>query len=224
MRAAQAREPMPPTPSFPPQNLTPQSSTSELVGRPRTPESGPVPPSLSPGRRAPGQDPQSQRPQKSTEDLPFNGVAAGLPPQDQRRQNGYSSPRRDPPGTPQTGTSSAFSKNEDIGPDEPPQRRRPFMDAKPSQMSDRSLDSQSTEPRTVFHTPAQSPTPQVDVPPRRRPQDIPERAKAAPQEVPEPPKSALISPQPPASHFSTSQCTPHTRISAISVRGDCLSC
>ena len=204
MRAALGREPMPPTPSFPSQTLTPQSSTSELAGRPKTPESGNFPPSLSPSRRPQGEDAQSHRSQRSNEDLSINGPAAAVPPLEQRRQNGYPPPRRDVsphslrPGTAQSSASSNFVRSEDTPPEEPPQRRRPFMDSKPSLLSQRSNDSQDIEPRTVFHTPSQSPAPPIGIPPRRRPQEIPETTDTAPLEIIEPPKPRpTLSPQPP---------------------------
>lgn len=191
MRLVQSRDPIPPTPPFQSRTLTPQSSTSEFVGPPRTPDSGMVPASLSPGRRQVGDDAVSQRSQRSFDESSFDGPAPGLPPPDQRRLNGFPPPRRDPsprglrPGTAQSTASSNFTRNEDMPPDEPPQRRRPLMDTRPSGMSQRSVDSLGTVgtgPRTVFHTPSDSPPPPMDVPPRRRPQEIPERLRPAPPE------------------------------------------
>ncbi|KAJ4371235.1 hypothetical protein N0V83_004452 [Neocucurbitaria cava] len=204
MRPGQGREPIPPTPPFPSQTLTPQSSTSEFASRPKTPESVNMPASLSPGRRPLGDDTHSQRSQRSMEEPSFDGAAPGFPLPDQRRQNGYPSPRRDPspralrPGTAQSSTSSNFTRNEDLPPEEPPQRRRPFMEPVPSQTSQRSQDSHGTEPRTVFHTPSQSPAPSIDVPPRRRPQEIPERLKPASQVVTEPSQDTIPPVQPTA--------------------------
>ncbi|KAF1829147.1 hypothetical protein BDW02DRAFT_651582 [Decorospora gaudefroyi] len=183
MRPGQGQGAIPPTPQFPARNLTPQSSTSEFVGRPRTPESANFPASLSPGRGPSREDARSQRSDKSFDEPPFDTAALGIAPPDQRRQNGYPSPRRDPsprglrPGTAQSNASSNFTQNEDIPPGEPPQRRRPLMEPRPSQMSQRSADSSGTEPRTSFHTPSVSPAPPIEVPPRRRPQEIPERLK-----------------------------------------------
>jgi hypothetical protein len=181
----QGREPMPPPPQPPSQNLTPQSSMSEFANRPRTPESGNFPSGLVPGRRQPGDDNQSQRSQRSVEDLSFD---AGTPPPlpESRRPNGSPAQRRDlsppralRPNTAQSNASSNFNRNEDIPPEEPPQRRRPLMEARPSDMSQRSLGSQGTDPRSDAHTPSQSPAPPIEVPPRRRPQEIPERLRPA---------------------------------------------
>ena len=205
MRPGQGRDPIPPTPPFPSRTLTPQSSTSEFTGRPRTPESSNLPPSLSPGRRPAGDDAQSQRSQRSVEDSPYDGAATGTPPLEQRRQNGLPPPRRDlsprglRPGTAQSNASSNFTRVEDAPPEEPPQRRRPLMEPRPSQASQRSVDSQSNEPRSVFHTPSESPGPPIDIPPRRRPQEIPERLRPTPQNPAETLNNAgasLESPQP----------------------------
>lgn len=49
------------------------------------------------------------------------------------------------------------------------------MDARPSNMSQRSLGSQGAE--SSAQSPSQSPAPPIDVPPRRRPQEIPERLR-----------------------------------------------
>ncbi|KAF2830433.1 hypothetical protein CC86DRAFT_161498 [Ophiobolus disseminans] len=195
----QGREPMPPTPQFPSQNLTPQSSSSEFV-RPRTPESGNLPPSLSPGRRPRVDDTQSQRSQRSVEDLPFDPAAPGLP--DPRRQHGLPQQRRDlspprglRPGTAQSNASSAFSRNDDMPPEEPPQRRRPFME-RASEMSLRSAASHGAESRTELSTSSQSSAPPIEVPPRRRPQEIPERLKPTLQPTPAPPQNMTSPPQP----------------------------
>lgn len=202
MRPGQGREPIPPTPPVPSQTLTPQSSTSEFVNRPKTPESSSIPASLSPGRVARGDDSRSQRSQRSVDEMSDGSAVPGFLPPDQRRQNGYPSPRRDPsprglrPGTAQSNASSNFTRPEDGPPEEPPQRRRPFMEARPSQMSQRSAESQGNEPRTVFHTPSQSPAPPIDVPPRRRPQEIPERLKPTTIESTEPSQDSRPAPQP----------------------------
>lgn len=177
MRPIQNRDPMPPTPSVPSRTLTPQSSTSEFTGPPRTPEPNLVPSSLSPGRRQPTDDGQSQRSQRSLDDGP-------LP--EQRRPNGLPPPRRDTsprglrPGTAQSNGSSNFARNDEPPPEEPPQRRRPMMDPRPSGVSQKSIDSTGTagtESRGAVQTPADSPSPSIDIPPRRRPQEIPERLR-----------------------------------------------
>lgn len=187
------------TQQFAARNLTPQSSNPELTGRPRTPDSGNFPSSLSPGRPPPRGDAQSQRSERSLDNSSFDGAAPGIAPPD-RRQNGYPSPRRDPrdpsprglrpgtaqsnarPGTAQSNASSSFTRNEDAPPEEPPQRKRPIMEPRPSQMSQRSVDSQGTDPRSNFQTPSASPAPPLEVPPRRRP-EIPERLKPTSQET-----------------------------------------
>lgn len=205
MRPGQGREPIPPTPNFPSQTLTPQSSTSEFVSRPKTPDSVNIPAGLSPGRRPTGDDAQSQRSQRSVDEPSYDGPPPSLPPLEPRRQNGYPSPRRDPsprglrPGTAQSSASSNFNRNEDIPPEEPPQRRRPFMDSKPSQSSQRSLDGQGTEVRPGFQDPSQSSAPPVDIPPRRRPQEIPERLKVAPLNNTDPALSLSQATAPPTS-------------------------
>ncbi|KAH3985315.1 hypothetical protein HBH70_046860 [Parastagonospora nodorum] len=180
----QGREPMPPPPQPSSQNLTPQSSMSEFASRPKTPDSGGFPAGLTPGRRQMGDDSQSQRSQKSVEDLSFD---AGTPPPipELRRPNGSPALRRDVspprslrPTTAQSNASSNFTRNEDIAPEEPPQRRRPTMEARPSDTSQRSLGSQGADSRNDALSPAQSPAP-IEVPPRRRPQEIPERLRPA---------------------------------------------
>ncbi|KAF1935098.1 hypothetical protein EJ02DRAFT_460660 [Clathrospora elynae] len=216
MRPGQVQGSIPPTPPFPSRTLTPQSSASEFSGRPRTPESGNIPASLSPGRRPPRGDAPSQRSERSMEEPSLDGPAPPFAPPDQRRQNGFPSPRRDDsprgprpgtaqsiprPGTAQSNASSNFTRNEDGAPEEPPQRRRPLMEPRPSQLSQRSVDSQGSEPRTVLHTPSVSPAPPNDVPPRRRPQEVPERLKAVSQDNIEPVRDILPPPQ-------TSQPTP----------------
>ncbi|KAI4647278.1 uncharacterized protein J4E79_010430 [Alternaria viburni] len=210
-RPGQGQSPIPP--QFASRNLTPQSSNSEFAGRPRTPDSGNFPASLSPGRGPPREDAQSQRSERSIDEPSLDGAPPSIAPPDPRRQNGYPSPRRDPsprglrpgtaqsagrPGTAQSNTSSNFTRNEDMPPEEPPQRRRPLMEPRPSQMSQRSVDSQGAEPRSTFHTPSGSPAPPLEVPPRRRPQEIPERLKPVSQENIAPPADPLPSrpPQP----------------------------
>ncbi|KAK1917357.1 hypothetical protein P3342_000070 [Pyrenophora teres f. teres] len=195
---AQTQSPLT-TQQFAARNLTPQSSNPELAGRPGTPDSGNYPSNLSPARGPPRGDAQSQRSDRSVENSPFDGPGPGIAPPDQRRQNGYPSPRRDPrdpsprglrpgtaqsgarPGTAQSNASSSFTRNEDGPPEEPPQRKRPVMEARPSQASQRSVDSQGTDPRSNFQTPSASPAPPQEVPPRRRP-EIPERLKPTSQD------------------------------------------
>ncbi|RYN91623.1 hypothetical protein AA0120_g5557 [Alternaria tenuissima] len=212
-RPGQAPSPLAPVPQFASRNLTPQSSTSEFASRPRTPDSGNLPASLSPGRGLPPrEDAQSQRSERSFDEPSMDGAAPGIAPPDPRRQNGYPSPRRDPsprglrpgtaqsagrPGTAQSNTSSNFTRNDDMPPEEPPQRRRPLMEPRPSNLSQRSVDSQGAEPRSVFHTPSGSPAPPMEVPPRRRPQEIPERLKPVSQENIAPPTETLPPPSQP---------------------------
>jgi hypothetical protein len=217
------REPVPQTPPMPSQGLTPQSSFSAFGGRPETPDSNMLPPSLSPARRPQADDARSQRSQRSF-DEPRDTSAPNLPPPEPRRLNGMPSPRRDVsprglrPGTAQSNASSNFGRSEDMPPDNPPQRRRPFMESQPSQLSQRSAASDGPEPRTEFYTPQG--TPPLEVPPRRRPQDIPERlnpsalgspsmnhSQPAPPPTqplpqipvsPEPPAPQPVEPEPPA--------------------------
>jgi hypothetical protein len=181
------REPMPPPPQLPSQKLTPQSSSSEFANRPKTPESGNFPSGLGPVRRQLGDDAQSQRSQKSVEDFSFDASSPAPPLPEPRRPNGSPAQRRDlsppralRPGTAQSNASSNFSRNQDMPPEEPPQRRRPFMDARPSDTSQRSIGSQGTDARSEPQTREQSPAPPMEVPPRRRPQEIPERLRPAP--------------------------------------------
>ncbi|RAR16472.1 exocyst complex component protein [Stemphylium lycopersici] len=203
--------PMAPSPQLASRNLTPQSSNSEFASRPKTPESGNLPASLSPGRQPPREDAQSQRSGKSPDEPSLDGAPPSIAPPDPRRQNGFSSPRRDPsprglrpgtaqsgarPGTAQSNASSNFTRNDDVPPEEPPQRRRPLMEPRPSQMSQRSFDSQGAESRSNFHTPSGSPAPPMEVPPRRRPQEIPERLKPASQENVSRPEATLPMSQP----------------------------
>jgi hypothetical protein len=199
------RDPMPPTPQLPSQALTPQSSTSEFVNRPRTPESGNFPSGLGPARRPMGDDSQSQRSGRSVEDLSVGASSPAPPLPEPRRPNGSPAQRRDisplralRPNTAQSNASSNFTRNEEVPPEEPPQRRRPFMETRPSETSERSLGSQGAEPRGDSQTRSQSPAPPVEVPPRRRPQEIPERLKPAP------PPTALS----PQQAFTTEQPTP----------------
>jgi hypothetical protein len=203
----QGREPMPPTPQFPSQTLTPQSSTSEYVNRPRTPESGMLPPSLSPARRPRGDDAQSQR---SSFDAPVLGL-----PSNPRRPNGLPAHRRDltpprglRPGTAQSNASSAFSHSEEVAPEEPPQRRRPFME-RPSELSLRSHSSQGNEPRNDISAPLQpSSAPPMEVPPRRRPQEVPERLKPVLPPAPEAFQPVPFQPVPFQNLSAPSQPTP----------------
>jgi hypothetical protein len=198
-----------PAPQFP-RNLTPQSSNSEFVGRPITPETGNIPASLSPGRPPPRDDARSQRSERSFDEPSLDGAAPPIAPPDPRRQNGYPSPKRDQspralrpgtaqsnirPGTAQSNASSNFTRNDDMPPEEPPQRRRPLMEPRPSQMSQRSVDSIGSEARATFHTPSVSPAPPLEVPPRRRPQEIPERLKPTSQDDVAPPQHTLPPPQ-----------------------------
>lgn len=166
----QGREPMPPTPQFPQQTLTPQSSTSEFATRPRTPDTNNFPPSLSPGRRPQGDDNQSQRSFRSEDALPFDSAVP--PPPEPRRPNGAPSMSSLRPGTAQSNASSSYPRNEDMPPDEPPQRRRPFMEKGPLDSPQRGFGSQG---ENLSSTP-----PPVEVPPRRRPQEIPERSRQTP--------------------------------------------
>jgi hypothetical protein len=182
------REPMPQSPQFPSQNLTPQSLNSEFAKRPKTPESVNFPSGLNPARRQLGDDAQSQRSQKSVEDVSFEASTQAPPLPSPRRPNGSPAQRRDltppralRPGTAQSNASSNFSRTQDMPPEEPPQRRRPFMDAaRPSESSQRSTGSQGADLRSESQTREQSPAPPMEVPPRRRPQEIPERLKPAP--------------------------------------------
>ncbi|KAI8935164.1 hypothetical protein NX059_007757 [Plenodomus lindquistii] len=203
------REPIPPTPPFASRTLTPQSSNSEFTGRPRTPESANAPVGLSPARRPFADDAQSARSQRSfdsSQDGP--GPAPPLPPLEQRRQNGLPPPRMDQsprglrPGTSQSNASSNFARSDDLPPEEPPQRRRPLMEPRPSQMSQNSVESQGQDLRA---TPTGSPGPPMDPPPRRRPQEIPERLKSITadstgpsQDMPPPPRSVQPTPPPTA--------------------------
>ena len=196
-----ARDPVPPTPPFPSRTLTPQSSIPEFTGPPRTPETITIPAALSPGRRPLGDDSQSVRPQPlfdSSQDEP----APSLPPLDQQRQNGLPplrpdhSPRGLRPGTSHSNSSSNFARNDDALPEEPPQRRRPFMEPRPSQLSQTSLDSQAPESRV---TASGSPGSSMDPPPRRRPQEIPERLKPiTPDNTGAPPEMSTQHPVQPA--------------------------
>ncbi|UPX15396.1 uncharacterized protein EKO05_0005843 [Ascochyta rabiei] len=204
-RPPPARDPVPPTPPMPSQNLTPQSSISGFGGRSETPQSSGdyianLPPALSPGRRAQAEDARSQRSERSVDEQSFESATPNMPPPEQRRPNGFPSPRRDPsprglrPGTAQSNVSPNTGRNDEAPPDAPPQRRRPFMDAQPSSLSQRSVASTDNEAAagTAFHTPSGTPPPPLEVPPRRRPQEIPERLKPASQ----PPQNALPPPQP----------------------------
>ncbi|KAF1911061.1 exocyst complex component Sec3-domain-containing protein [Ampelomyces quisqualis] len=206
----QGREPMPPTPQLTSPTLTPHSSTSEFVNRPRTPESGNFPSNLGPARRQLGDDGQSQKSGRSVEDLSFEASSPAPPLPAPRRMNGSPAQRRDisppralRPNTAQSNASSNFTRNEEMPPDEPPQRRRPFMETR---SSERSLGSNGVEPRSESQTRDQSPVPPIEVPPRRRPQEMPEGPKPAlainlapvqqalPQQQPNPPPQLPMAP------------------------------
>ncbi|KAF2130590.1 hypothetical protein P153DRAFT_395984 [Dothidotthia symphoricarpi CBS 119687] len=202
MRPGQGQEPMQYTPYAPPQRLTPQSSSSEFAGQSATPEVGVVPPSLNPARRMQGDGTPPQRPQRPLEDAPLNGPPPSFPPPEQQRPNGYGSPRRDPsprglrPGTAQSNSSSNLARGEDAPPEEPPQRRRPLMEPRPSQASQRSVATPGVEARPEIYTPTQFSAPPIEVPPRRRPQEIPERPKTASQDSTGSPRNMMPPPQP----------------------------
>ncbi|KAJ4408345.1 hypothetical protein N0V91_003349 [Didymella pomorum] len=198
-----ARDPVPPTPPMPSGNLTPQSSISAFGGRPETPQSSTdfisnLPPALSPGRRVQADDARSQRSQRSLDEQSLDSAAPSMPPPDQRRLNGFPSPRRDPsprgvrPGTAQSNASS-LRGGEEVPPDAPPQRRRPFMEPQPSSLSQRSVASTDNEATagTAFHMPSGTPPPALEPPPRRRPQDIPERLKPVSRDGPAPAQNEL---------------------------------
>ncbi|KAL5451088.1 hypothetical protein PMIN06_006358 [Paraphaeosphaeria minitans] len=196
---------IPPVPIPSPARLDPQSSRSEL--RSKTPDTtasaSSIPPSLSPGRPSFADDARSQRSGKSTERPSFDGAGSRPSPVEDLRPgtNGYPPPpaRRDPsprglrPGTAQSNASSFQSRSEDLPAEDvgqrtaPPERRRPPME-RPAQLSKASYDSGASGPNTEFHTPAQSPAPTervpLEPPPRRRPQEIPERHKPFPAEAP----------------------------------------
>lgn len=211
-RPPPVRDPVPPTlpmPPMPSQNLTPQSSISAFGGRPETPQSSGdfvtnLPPALSPGRRVQAEDARSQRSQRSLDELSFESATPNMPPPEQRRQNGFPSPRRDPsprglrPGTAQSNASPNIGRSDEMPPEAPPQRRRPFMESQPSSLSQRSIVSTDNETAvgTAFHTPSGTPPPPLEVPPRRRPQEIPERLKPASRDGPTPPQNDLPPPQP----------------------------
>lgn len=203
------RDPVPPTPPMPSQNLTPQPSMSGFGGRPETPQTSgdyvmSLPPALSPGRRVQAEDARSQQSQRSLDDQSTDSATPSMPPPEQRRPNGFPSPRRDPsprglrPGTAQSNASSNIGRNEEAPPEAPPQRRRPFMEAQPSSMSQRSVASTDNEAAsgTAFQTPSGTPPPPLEIPPRRRPQEIPERLKPASRDEQQPPQNALPPPQP----------------------------
>lgn len=138
----------------------------------------------------------------------------GMVPPEPRRPNGFPSPRRDAsprglglrPGTAQSNASSNMGRGDDMPPEAPPQRRRPFMETQPSSVSQRSVASTDNE-GSAFHTPSGTPPPPLEVPPRRRPQDIPERLKPAtrdpylndlPTSQPTPPPTTPLPPPPTA--------------------------
>ncbi|KAF1957081.1 hypothetical protein CC80DRAFT_471549 [Byssothecium circinans] len=197
-RLVSASTPTPPMPSPAQRRLSPKSSRNEL--RPKTPESAsmsPAPSALAIGRPPIPDDARSQRSQKSSAPPPFDGAALGpgRASAEERRPNGYPSPaRRDPsparglrPGTSQSNASSAFSRNEPPNETVPaavlPERRRPQMESRPSQQSQSSVGNAISGPVPDFYTPSQSPAPMVP-PPRRRPQEIPERPKGSPYDDP----------------------------------------
>ncbi|EOA91743.1 uncharacterized protein SETTUDRAFT_178171 [Exserohilum turcica Et28A] len=196
---------------FASRNLTPQSSTAEFVNQPKTPDSAKFPSSPSPARGPLREDGQSQRSERPFDERSFDGMPLNIAPPDPRRPKEFASPRRDPsprglrpstaqsgarPGTAQSNASSNFNRVDDMPPEEPPQRRRPLMETRPSQASQRSFDSQGTDSRSNFHTPSASPAPPNDVPPRRRPQETPERMKPLSQESPARAEHTLTPSQP----------------------------
>ncbi|KAL5114060.1 hypothetical protein ACEQ8H_008074 [Pleosporales sp. CAS-2024a] len=178
----QSREPLPPL-QVSSQALTPQSSMFDLASHPKTPESGKFPAGLALGRRQPGDDSQSQRSQRSVEDLSFD-TATPAPLPDSRRPNGSSAQRRDMsppralrPSTAQSNASSLLSRSEEMPPEEPPQRRRPLMESRPSDASSRNPAGQGADSPREGQTPPRTSSPPMDVPPRRRPQEIPARLR-----------------------------------------------
>lgn len=212
---------VPPIPVPSPRRLSPQSSKSDL--RPKTPETASassLPPAISPGRPPIPDDARSQRSQKSLESPSVDGAGLGISSAEERKPNGYPPPpRREPspgrslrPGTAQSNASSSFTRNEEPPPEELaqkaalPERRRPQMDSRPSQQSQRSVGSQGSGMNSQYHTPVQSPPPPVAIPPRRRPQETSERPKPAPYEQPaaaagpplaqEPVEAPILAPQP----------------------------
>lgn len=200
---------VPPVPIPSPQRLDPQSSRSDL--RPRTPDTSTnassIPPSISPGRPITADDARSQRSQNSMERPSFDSTNQKVSSVDDQRPNanGYPPPlRRDPsprglrPGTAHSNASSMVSRGEDVATDDgrqktaPPERRRPPMENRPTPLSQRSFDSQSSVPNADFQLPIQSPPP-MEPPPRRRPMDIPDRPKPSPTtEVPVPAPDNMI--------------------------------
>jgi hypothetical protein len=204
---------VPPIPTPPPQRLSPQSSRSEL--RPKTPEVANItslPASLSVGRPPIPEDARSQKSQRSQEGSSFDAAGLGRVSTEERRQNSqHSSSRREPsprglrPGTAQSNASSFMSRNEEsLSEDVPkaalPERRRPQMDSRPSQQSERSVESLGSGLKTEFHTPAQSPPPPMIPPPRRRPQEIPETRTPPPtsETIKREPQETTNSPSEPA--------------------------
>jgi hypothetical protein len=70
------------------------------------------------------------------------------------------------------------------------------MEAQPSDMSQRSLGSQGTESREEISTRSESPAPPIDIPPRRRPQEIPERLRPSVPPTAEVPQEIIPRTQP----------------------------
>ncbi|KAF2675712.1 hypothetical protein K458DRAFT_381054 [Lentithecium fluviatile CBS 122367] len=180
---------VPPIPTPPTGRLSPQSSRSDL--RPKTPDAATtsfLPASLSVGRPPVPEDARSQHSQRSQEGSSFDGAGTGRASTEERRPNGAPlSSRREPsprglrPGTSQSNASSFVSRNEELPPEDIPraalpERRRPQMESRPSQQSQRSMESLGSGVQTEFYTPTQSPAPPMAPPPRRRPQEIPERS------------------------------------------------
>ena len=221
-RPPPTRDAVPPTPPMPSQNLTPQSSVSGFGGRPETPQSSSdyvanLPPALSPGRRVQAEDARSQISQRSLDEQSFDNTTSNVSPPEQRRPNGFPSPRRDPsprglrPGTAQSNASSSIGRSEEVPPEAPPQRRRPFMETQPSSLSQRSIAGTNNDSAagTLFHTPSGTPPAPLplEVPPRRRPQEASERLKPAsrdgsqsilPLSQPTPPPTSPLPPPPSA--------------------------
>ena len=181
----------PPMPIPPPQRLSPQSSRSDLRAKtPDTTASGAsIPPSLSPGRPTFPDDTRSQRSQRSLDGSSLEGTGSGASIVDERRANQPSGFRRDlsprglRPNTAQSNASSALSRNEDSGPEDfrqrtaPPERRRPPMENRSFQQTQPSMESLTGS--FNVETP-----PPMEPPPRRRPQEIPERLKPGSPPVP----------------------------------------
>ncbi|KAL1600417.1 hypothetical protein SLS60_006802 [Paraconiothyrium brasiliense] len=198
---------IPPVPIPSPARLDPQSSRSEL--RPKTPDTtasaSSIPSSRSPGRPSFPDDARSERSGKSMERPSFDGPGPRPSPGDELKpsSNGYPPPpmRRDlsprglRPGTAQSTASSVQSRGEDPAIEEarqrtaPPERRRPPME-RPAPLPKASFESGASGPNTEFHTPAQSPPPlervPLEPPPRKRPQEVPDKPKPSPADAPAP--------------------------------------